>query len=160
MMDNGQDESAGMGGVGFSLRIRPEPYFVVDIGLDMLGGKDYQGHRRAEVPFSLSGIFFANPKSATQFYVLGGLDWSHARVEIDDRTQTTEEYSYFGGHLGPGLEFRLSHPVSLNIDLLGFIRGRTDRLAASELEFTDERTGQTTNTSGGGLFRVGVTFYW
>jgi opacity protein-like surface antigen len=160
MMDNEEHDTAGMGGLGFSFRIRPERYFALDIGLDMIGGRDYLGNRRAEVPFTLSAMLYANPRSATQFYMLGGIGWSQARVEKDDRYGTVEDYSYFGGHLGPGLEFRLSHPVALNIDLIGFIRGRTDRLAASEPEFTDSRTGQTTNTSGGGLLRAGLTFYW
>jgi hypothetical protein len=62
--------------------------------------------------------------------------------------------------MGAGLEFRLSQPVAFNIDLVGFVRGRTDRLADSEPEFTDDTTGQTTNSSGGGLLRAGLTLYW
>jgi len=160
MMDSQQDEVAGMGGLGFSFRIRPQRHFAFDLGLDMIGGRDYEGNRRSEVPFTLSGMLYANPRDATQFYMLGGIGWSHARVELDDQYGTMEDYDYFGGHLGAGLEFRLSPPVALNIDLLGFIRGRTDRLAESEPEFTNPETGETTNTSGGGLLRAGLTFYW
>lgn len=160
MMDNQQDEAAGMGGLGFSFRIRPQRHFAVDFGLDMLGGRDYEGNRRSEVPFTVSAMLYANPRDATQFYMLGGIGWSHARVETDDYYGTMEDYDYFGGHLGAGLEFRLSPPVALNLELLGFVRGRTDRLAESEPEFTDPDTQQTTNTSGGGLLRAGLTFYW
>lgn len=160
MMDSQQDETAGMGGLGFSFRIRPQRHLALDLGLDMVGGVDYEGNRRSEVPFTISGMLYANPRDATQFYMLGGIGWSHARVETDDEYGTMEDYDYFGGHLGAGLEFRLSHPVALNIDVLGFIRGRTDRLAETEPEFTDPETGETTNTSGGGLFRAGLTFYW
>jgi len=160
LMDDKQDELAGMGGVGFSLRLRPQRYFAVDLGLDMLGGRDYEGNRRSETPFSISALLYANPRDATQFYMLAGIGWSHARVETDDQYGTMEDYDYFGGHMGAGLEFRLSPPLALNIDLLGFVRGRTDRLADSEPEFTDPETGQTTNSSGGGLLRAGLTFYW
>jgi len=44
--------------------------------------------------------------------------------------------------------------------VVGFIRGRTDDAARYDPEFVDPDTGRTTNTSGGGLFRGGITFYW
>jgi len=160
MEDNQENERAGMGGLGFSFRIRPQRHFALDLGLDMLGGRDYKGNRRSETPFSMSAMVYANPRSAVQFYMLGGINWSHARVEVDEQYGTMEDYSYFGGQLGAGLEFRLSPPVALNLDLVGFVRGRTDSLARDEPEFTDPETGQTTNTSGGGLLRAGLTFYW
>jgi opacity protein-like surface antigen len=159
LMDE-QNEGGGMGGLGFSVRVRPERHFALDFGLDMLGGRDYQGYRRSEAPFTISAMVYANPRSAVQFYMLGGIGWSHARVETDDASGHIEDYDYLGGQLGAGLEFRLSPPVALNLDLLGFVRGRTDGDARNNPEFTDRDTGQTTNTSGGGLLRAGLTFYW
>jgi hypothetical protein len=156
-MDDRANETAGMGGIGFSLRLRPVRHFALDFGLDFVGGTDYQGFERTETPFTISAMVYANPRSKVQFYMLGGLGWSHARVGGD---QDTADYDYFGGQLGPGLEIRLSPSVALNFDMLGFIRGRTDSASDSEPEFTDADTGRTTNTSGGGLFRGGVTFYW
>jgi hypothetical protein len=41
----------------------------------------------------------------------------------------------------------------------GFLRGRTDGNGAAP-EFTDPKTGNTTNTSGGLLFTGGMTFYF
>jgi len=41
----------------------------------------------------------------------------------------------------------------------GFIRGRTDDMAATQPEFT-AADGRTTNTSGGALFTGGLTFYF
>ena len=73
---------------------------------------------------------------------------------------TDQRYSYFGGQIGVGLEFRVLDTVSLDLDVVGFIRGRTDNAAQLHPEFTDPDTGRTTNTSGGGLFRGGITFYW
>src|SRR5262249_8189554 len=110
---------------------------------------------------------FVNPRSRVQFYFMGGADWSHAKVHSDMASPLlandpggsgfSQSYTYFGGHGGIGLEFRLSHRVALNIDMLGFARGRTD--GGSIPEFRDER-GRTTNSSGGGLFRGGLPFWW
>jgi len=157
-----RDEDAGMGGVGVSFRYRPVPHFSLDIGLDALGGTDWQGNKRDESALLLSAILFFNPRNAVQVYTIGGFGFSGADVEIeDDLGETTKrKYSYFGGHLGFGLEFRVSHLVSLNVDMVGFIRGRTDERAREEPEFIDPETGRTTNASGGGLFRGGITFYW
>jgi hypothetical protein len=67
-------------------------------------------------------------------------------------------YSYFGGQAGIGVELRFSKLIALNVDLRGFVRTRTDALAASKPEFTNSQ-GQTTNTSAGGLLTGGLTFY-
>jgi hypothetical protein len=160
--ESGASEEAGMGGIGMSLRFRPVPAFAIDAGVDLMAGIDYNGFDRTEIPLSLNGILYVNPKSRVQFYFIGGADWSHAEVESDVESPLLEdgysgEYSYFGGHGGIGLEFRVARHVGINIDGLAFVRGRTDdgRLP----EFMDEN-GRTTNTSGGGLFRAGVTFWW
>ena len=54
---------AGMGGLGMSLRYRPVPAFAIDAGIDLLGGTDYNGFERAELPLSLSGLLYVNPRS-------------------------------------------------------------------------------------------------
>lgn len=162
--ENGASEDAGMGGMGLSLRYRPVPAFAIDAGVDVLGGIDYNGFDRTEIPVSLSGLLYVNPKSRVQFYFTGGADWSHATVESDEWSPLLEndggysgEYSYFGGHGGIGLEFRVARHVGISVDGLAFVRGRTDE--GTLPEFMDEH-GRTTNTSGGGLFRAGVTFWW
>jgi hypothetical protein len=164
MMDSRKAQTAGMGGAGISFRARPVPHFALDFGLDVLNGTDYMGHRRSEVPFTISALVYANPRNVVQFYMLGGIGWSAAHVQYDNSISAQsgtnyDNYSYFGGHLGAGLEFRISPAVSLNMDLIGFVRGRTDDQARRYPEFTDEQ-GRTTNTSGGGLARGGITFYW
>jgi hypothetical protein len=170
----GQPESAdyktGLGGIGMSLRYRPVPAFAFDLGVDVLAGTDYNGFHRTEVPFSLSGLIYVNPKSRAQFYFNVGMDYSRASVKSDTRTPMLEpdfddpssfsrHYSYFGGHGGGGFEFRLSKRVALNIDAIGFVRKRVDTNTAFP-EFVDATTGRTTNTSGGGLFRGGLTLWW
>jgi hypothetical protein len=164
--EHGGAEDAGMGGVGISLRYRPVPAFAIDAGADFLAGTDYNGDQRTEVPLSLSGMLFVNPRSRTQFYFMGGLNIAHAEVDRSSSEAAAggaefapdTEYDYFGAHGGIGLEFRLSPRIALNVDALGFVRSRTDDGLVPE--FTDSDTGRTTNTSGGGLFRGGLSIYW
>lgn len=157
MGDRDRHPDAGMGGFGLSLRYRPIPQFAFDAGLDFLGGTDFQGYPRRETAFLLSGMIFFNPRDPVQVYTLGGFGISGASVDQDGEEVA---YGYFGGHLGLGLEFRIAEGVALGLDVLGFVRGRTDERAELEPEFVDEATGRTTNMSGGGLFRGGLTFYW
>ncbi|TKD08834.1 outer membrane beta-barrel protein [Polyangium fumosum] len=172
--DNGAPSAhpdAGMGGFGLGLRYRPVPAFAIEGSFDILGGTDYNGFDRVETPFSLNGILYVNPRSRAQFYLTGGVHWSSATVQSEDadpRLSPTRdgnnfsaEYSYFGGQGGIGLEFRVSRRLALNLDALAFVRHRTDDNAETgPAEFIDPNTGRTTNTSGGGLFRGGLTFWW
>lgn len=165
---SGASGLAGMGGVGLSLRYRPVPAFAFDFGVDVLAGHDYNGFQRVEVPLTLSGLIYLNPRSRVQVYLLGGMHISRAQVRsdfaakqlslTDDGTQFGADYTYFGGQGGGGLEFRVSRRVALNLDVVGFVRKRIDEGRLPE--FIDERTGQTTNTSGGALIRGGLTFWW
>jgi hypothetical protein len=168
VMMGGSDErhpDSGMAGLGFGFRYRPIPHFAFEAGLDFLGGVDWQGNDRRETALLLNALVFVNPRDAVQFYVLGGFGFSGASVTPRDTAGNAlddyrEHYSYFGGQLGAGLEFRVTRRISLNVDLVGFVRGRTDDDARLYPEFTDPKTGRTTNSSGGGLFRGGITFYW
>jgi hypothetical protein len=164
----GASSTAGMGGVGLSLRYRPIPAFAFDLGVDVLAGHDFNGFQRVEVPVTLSGLIYLNPRSRVQFYLLGGAHISHAQVRADfpapqlrltdDGTQFGADYTYFGGQGGGGLEFRVSRRVALNLDVVGFVRKRIDD--GRKPEFIDYDTGRTTNTSGGALIRGGLTFWW
>ncbi len=159
MMGNHGDRSqdAGMGGVGIDLRLRPIAHFAVDVGVDVIGGTDYHGDERTETVFSVNPMVFVNPRSAVQVYFLGGLALSSARVtHASDGTR--DNWSYAGVDGGVGVEFRLSRKLALDVDLVGFVRGRTDSAADRNPEFVDEVTGRTSNTSGGGLMRVGIAF--
>lgn len=161
MLGKGRDDNAGMALVGLGLRFRPIPAFAVEADLDFAGGRDYNGYRRKETALGFNGLVFLNPKSKTQVYLLGGFGWSGATA-VDDRggyDSVEYKYGYFGGTAGIGLEFRLSKVVALNFDLRGFIRGRVDDNKRDYPEFVDSN-GRTTNTSGGGLFQGGLTFYW
>ena len=161
VLGKGRDDNAGMALVGLGLRFRPAPAFAIEADLDFAGGRDYNGYRRKETAFGFNGLLFLNPKSKTQVYFLGGFGWSGATA-VDDRSgfdQAEYKYGYFGGQAGVGLEFRLSKVVALNFDFRGFIRGRVDNNKRDAPEFVDSN-GRSTNTSGGGLFQGGLTFYW
>jgi hypothetical protein len=162
----GRASNAGMGGLGFSFRYRPLPALAFDAGVDLLTGTDYHGYSRSEAALLLNTLVFFNPHDTVQVYLLGGFGFSAANVTVAPSAgeapfpRHDEHYSYFGGQLGPGVEVRVSRSVAVGGDILGFIRGRTDDLADSAPEFEDPSTHRVTNTSGGGLIRVGATFYW
>lgn len=161
MMGQGRDGNAGMGLAGLGLRFRPIPQAAIEADLDFAGGRDYNGFRRGESAFSLSGLIFLNPKNVTQVYFLGGFGWSGARA-VDDRAgyDTVEyHYGYFGVQAGVGLEFRLSRAVALNVDLRGLLRGRVDEQRHRYPEFVSA-DGRSTNGSGAGLLQGGMTVYW
>jgi len=85
-------------------------------------------------------------------------------------TQVDDHYDYFGGQLGAGLELRLTRVLAFNLDIRGFVRGRTDALAQVQPEFeqpagcssSPSATGtcRTTNSSGGALLTGGMTLYF
>lgn len=154
MLDGRRGSDARLGGIGASGRYTLNPVVTLDLGLDSIVGRDYNGFDRSELSLSFSSLFFLNQHPVIRTYVLVGLNTSMARVEVyrDDQT-----WGYFGGQAGLGLDIALDSRVSLNVDVVGFMRGRTDSRAAREPEFTDSR-GRVTNTSGGGLLRGGVVF--
>jgi Outer membrane protein beta-barrel domain len=158
MIGRGTAGDASMGGGGVALRYKPTRAFGLEAGLDFVGGTDYQGYSRNERAFTLNALVFLNPRSRAQIYLLGGFGWAGATVENDAQSQNSS-YSYFGGQAGVGLEIRLSRSFALDGDLRGFVRSRTDSLAQSQPEFTDQY-GRTTNTSAGGLLTAGMTLYF
>jgi opacity protein-like surface antigen len=152
---------AGMGGAGLGLRFRPIPRIAIESDVDFVGGHDWQGDSRTEAALSFNGLLFLNPRSRAQIYLIAGFGWTAAHVTNDASSSSSLDahYNYFGGQGGAGLEIRLSRNFALNGDIRGFIRGRTDRLADSQPEFTNA-DGRTTNTSGGALFTGGLTLYF
>lgn len=163
MGDNpSKNPNASMSGAGLELRYRTVPHFAFVAGLDFVGGTDWNGDRRAETGLSLGGMVFFNPQNLFQLYMPMGIGFSGARVTMDDGNggQHETRYSYFGAYIGLGAELRVARRVALNLDILGFGRTRTDVREGDAPEYTDPNTGLVTNSSGGGLVRGGVTFYW
>jgi hypothetical protein len=163
---SGYQHNAGMAGGGGGLRYKPSAYFGLETDLDFVGGRGYAGDLRRETALTFNGLFFLNPESLAQVYLLAGFGWSWANGpnEPNDSSDSSAtqpsnySYSYFGGQAGVGLELRLTRALALDVDMRGFVRTRTDQLASSQPEFTNSQ-GQTTNTSGGGLLTAGITLY-
>jgi opacity protein-like surface antigen len=158
-------DGGGMGGVGASFRWRPSPYFAFDVGTDVIGGTDYNGNGRIELSGALSGLVYFNPQHRVQVYGIGGVHVSHAAVDNSGSYYTgttwsdsSATYDYAGAHAGLGVEFRLSRHFALFADALGIVRQELND--DNQPEFRDWSTGETTDTSGAGLFRTGVTFWW
>ena len=159
----GYEHDTAMGGGGAGLRFKPNRYFGLETDLDFVGGHGYVGDLRHETALTFNGLMFLNPRSRAQVYLLAGFGWSWAQSQNDPNDPSASpynlNYTYFGGQAGIGLELRLTRVLALNVDLRGFVRSRTDQLASSQPEFTNAQ-GQTTNTSGGGLFTAGMTLYF
>jgi hypothetical protein len=112
-----------------------------------------------------NAIVFFNPRDRVQLYGLAGFALSQAWVRVSRRggyavPPYTTSYTHYGMQAGLGLEWRLARRAALNTDLMLFRRWRTDRGRGSDPEFVDPVTHLATNTSQGGLFRLGSTFYF
>ena len=163
--DDDMSPDAGMNGFGGALRFRPIPHIAIEAAAELLWGTDYNGFQRFEQALLVNGLFFANPRSAVQLYGIAGLGLGAAFLDSGVAADglpvlRDETYAYTGGQLGVGVEGRVTRHFALGADLIGFLRWRTDRHAGDEPEFVDPASGRTTNTSGGGLLRLGATFYW
>ena len=157
-MGHDASHDAGMGGLGFSVRPRLNPHFAIDFGVDFLRGRDFNADDRSETAFFINPMFFVNPRNRVQVYVLAGFGFSGAEVTHFD--QTRSHYNYMGFDAGLGVELRFWRHIAIDGDMLAFVRGRTDDAARLDPEFVDPSTGRSTNTSGGALFRLGMTYYF
>jgi len=157
---------AWLGGLGFAFRYRPVPALAFEAGVDLLKRSDYPYYSRTEAALLLNTLLFFNPHDAAQIYALGGLGFSGAEVTVGPRADEAyfrryeDHYSYFGAQLGLGLEVRITRRVAIAGDLIGFVRGRTDYRWHDDAEYVDPNTGRERDTTGGGLLRAGMTFYW
>lgn len=155
-----------MGGVGIGLR----HFFIPELALEANGefafGNDYNGYERQDASLLFHAVGVLNPRSVVRAYLFGGFGFSSASVRVTptDVTPVTskynERYSYVGVDVGGGVEVRVMRHAAIFVDLLGFVRDRTDNDDRSRPEFVDPKDGRTTNTSGGALLRVGSQFYW
>lgn len=163
--DDYKSPNADMNGMGAALRFRPIPHIAIEGAVELLWGTDYNGFQRFEDAVLINGLFYVNPRSAVQVYGLVGIGSGAAYLDSGLASDgqpvlRDEQYTYFGGQLGLGVEARVTRHFAVGADLVGFLRGRTDAHAWREPEFIDPKTGRGTNTSGGGLLRLGATFYW
>lgn len=165
LLGPGADANAGLGGVGFGFRIRPQPVYAIDLGLEFLGGTDYNGNDRAEQAFVANGVVFVNPRHRVQAFVLAGIQLGGAQARIAHLGGVAVPlhdvgYAYLGAQGGLGVEWRFTRGAAINGDFQLFVRGRVDSNRYYEPEYVDPDSHLVANTSGGGLFRLGATFYF
>ncbi len=150
-----------MGGVGLGGRARPDPAVAVDLTLDSLTGIDYVGHQRDELGVNLATSVFFNPHDPVQAFFTAGISWSRANVSYGSGAMKIDNtYHYFGMFAGLGVEWRVKSHFSLDVAFLGLLRNRTDSDADNHPEFVDPSTKLATNTSGAGLVRFGLIYYF
>ena len=142
-----------MGGFEGALRFRPKPHFAIDLGSGFFAGDDFQGFYRTEVPVTLNALFFLNPQHKFQFYFLLGPGASFGTVRLPAENR---DMIHIGGQGGFGVEWRIAKVFALTTDARAVVRHRIDN--DPRPEFVDGT--RTSDTSVGGLFSVGMTFYF
>ncbi len=160
-------ERPAMGGAGALMRFRHSPHLATEATIGGVYGRDYNGDTRAEVPVTLGGVVYFNPRNRFQVYGLLGGGLSFASVQYDSanaraRGMREAGYFYLGGYAGIGAEWQLSQSFSLFFDVRGFMRARVDRDAESNPEFSRVQGGvtQTTNGSMGMTGNLGAMFWF
>ncbi len=168
-VDSGAASNFAMAGLGIGGRARPDDAVALDLGIDSMGGVDYSGHRRTELALNFSTTIFFNPRDRVQGFMLAGLGWSRADVSYKFHEMTadgsvkrerSDTYYYFGLFGGLGVEWRFDPKWSTDFALLGMLRNRTDSKADYDPEFVDSKTKLATNSSGFGLLRLGLNYYF
>lgn len=161
LVGSGAASNYFMGGVGLGGRARPDPAVAVDLTLDSLTGIDYVGHRRDELGVNLATSVFFNPHDPLQAFFTAGIGWSRANTSYDiGATKIDNTYHYFGMFAGLGVEWHVKSHFSLDLALLGLLRNRTDSDADSHPEYVDPNNKLATNSSGAGLVRLGLIYYF
>lgn len=147
-----------IGGAGGAFRVRPTPHLALDIGAGAYGGHDYNDLARLEVPVTVDALLFFNPQHRFAFYAVAGVGVSFAHAEGRDLSgfRQDRDYAYLGGQLGGGVEWRISRVWALNFDVRGFMRQRVDDNPVPEFV----EAGRSTDTSGGAVGQLGMTFYF
>ncbi len=152
----------GMYGGGAVLRYNTGPAFGLELTVDGYGGTGYGGAERIEFPVTVNGLWYVNPRSHVQLYVLGGLGLSVAEVSANG---DTDDPIYGGGQLGLGVEFLIGSHVGLTLDVRGFLRGRMNERPEGNLAHDGscrpaEGGGtECTDLEAGATFNAGFNFY-
>jgi hypothetical protein len=152
----------GMYGGGINLRYTASPSVGIELTVDAFGGTGYAGAERTEFPITLNVLWYLNPRSRFQVYILGGLGISIAEVE---QNGYTDDPLYGGGEIGLGLELLLGNHFGITLDARGFVRTRMNEREEGNLAHDGScRTGddgqtECTDLEAGAVFNLGVNFY-
>lgn len=162
-------QAFGLGGAGVGFRYRATPHFGLELGADVLGGRDYNGYRTTSIAGNFGGMLFVNPRSRAQLYLSGGVlvdrSVEHDAPQltapggpaIDATALGDVAHSHVGGYAGLGLEMFATRRLSFHLDMRGVVR---QAVGGDVPEFTDTTTGRSTNTSAGLIGSAGMAFYF
>jgi hypothetical protein len=159
----------GLGGAGLGLRYRATPHFGLEVGADILAGRDYNDNKRLEFSGNLGGLLYFNPRSRAQLYLSAGVLGDHATAKGDQASTTVAtrnfaptradlSYNHVGGYGGLGLEVFVTRHLAFHGDLRGVVRQAVSS-SDGKPEFTDAQ-GRSTNTSGGIVGSGGMVLYF
>jgi hypothetical protein len=141
-------------GMGLSYRVRPSAWLGVEPAIDLMRGYDGYSSVRSETHIGTDLLFYLNPRDAVQFFGLAGASlwlsrhsahWAHANS------------SYLGAQLGLGLEFRVTHRISFNVNGVGYSRRLTgaelrQSAASAQAELVPDATHGLMLRAGGGWY--------
>ncbi len=152
----------GMYGGGVVVRYNTGPRVGIELTVDAFGGTGYAGAERLEFPITLNALWYLNPRSRFQIYLLGGLGISIAEVE---QNGYTDDPIYGGGQLGLGVELLLGDHFGITLDARGFIRARMNERDEGNLAHdgscreTEDGGTECTDLEAGATFNLGLNFY-
>jgi hypothetical protein len=147
-------EAAALTGLGLTFRVRPIRWIGIEPGLDLLTGYDQHDSSIGETDVSTDFLFYLNPRDAVQAFALAGASVAWAKnSELWAQSKSTE----IGMQFGAGLEFRVTHLISFNVNAVGFTR----RLVGAELRPSPHESAlDLPQTSGGVLLRGSIAAYF
>lgn len=149
LSDPSELENSYLTGVGLSLRVRPMRWIGIEPGVDFFSGYDRYDAVRQETTFSTDLLFYLNPRDAVQVFGLTGASLAVARhSEYFAQSNST----HLGVQLGAGLEFRVTHLLSFNVNAVGFSRKLTGAQRRDQEQY---EAGELVERSSGGFMARG-----
>ena len=148
-------ESSYLTGVGLSFRVRPVRWFGIEPGVDVFTGYDKFESARAETNINTDLLFYLNPRDAVQIF---GLVGGSIALASHSEYWAYEHSTHLGAHFGLGLEFRVTHLLSFNVNAVAFRR----ELVGAEVRTPgeDDPRDNVPESSGGLMLRGGTGFYF
>lgn len=155
LSDGSELESTYLTGVGLSFRVRPVRWLGVEPAIDLLTGYDQYDAVHSETHISTDLLFYLNPRDAVQVFGLTGGSIAFAR---HSEYWAYKRSTHLGAHMGLGLEFRVTHLLSFNVNAVAF--SRTVTAAQHRPPEQGDTTRAVQPSSAGMMLRGGTSVYF
>lgn len=139
-------------GVGLGFRVRPMAWLGIEPAIELMRGYDELHAPHSETALSTDLLLYLNPRNAIQVFGVAG-----AQLGVAQHSEHWSQASstYVGAQLGAGLEFRVTHLLSFNVNVVGYTR----RVTGEELRKSS--TGRSIPEASSGLaLRASAGFYF